>query len=417
MAEPTTNITPPRVPFLDARNGQVSREWYRFFLNLFTNTGGGTGVTPIANGGTNSTSTPRAGAVAYGDGQSYRFTTTGETGQFLTSNGAGAPTWTNISGAAGSVAYGTGAAYSFSTVGEPGDVLVSGGENAPTWTSSPTFTQVTTPVIVSGAEGSGTSLVLRSMQSTPGYVNTFTINSNGCFILSGAPVLNGRTGTSGIAINSFTIGKTYNDSESPAFAVNAEINGNLYGTSTVTATNVSVTYDRSISFHVLGVIYPGTNVTINNQLAFQSDEGDCEFSLTLWVAAGYSASGVVGVKCTQGVLGYSTNISGSSNPGGSVTQATNKSTAVTLDAACGVITMNAAALAGGASVSFILNNALLAATDTLIVNIGPAGTADTYSCTAQVTGAGTASIRVTNYSGTSRSEAVLINFAIISATS
>lgn len=43
MASPVniTNITPPRVPFLDERTGFVSREWYRFLLNMFTITGDG----------------------------------------------------------------------------------------------------------------------------------------------------------------------------------------------------------------------------------------------------------------------------------------------------------------------------------------------------------------------------------------
>lgn len=36
-----TNITPPRVPFTDERTGLISREWYRFFLGLFTLTGSG----------------------------------------------------------------------------------------------------------------------------------------------------------------------------------------------------------------------------------------------------------------------------------------------------------------------------------------------------------------------------------------
>ncbi len=36
-----TNITPPRVPMTDQRTGLISREWYRFFLNLFELTGGG----------------------------------------------------------------------------------------------------------------------------------------------------------------------------------------------------------------------------------------------------------------------------------------------------------------------------------------------------------------------------------------
>ena len=33
-----TNLTPPRVPFIDDRSGAISREWYRFFLSLLTAT-------------------------------------------------------------------------------------------------------------------------------------------------------------------------------------------------------------------------------------------------------------------------------------------------------------------------------------------------------------------------------------------
>ena len=33
-------ITPPRVNFIDPRTGNVSREWYMFFLSLFTLSGG-----------------------------------------------------------------------------------------------------------------------------------------------------------------------------------------------------------------------------------------------------------------------------------------------------------------------------------------------------------------------------------------
>lgn len=36
-----TNITPPRVPLTDQHTGLISREWYRFFLSLFTLTGSG----------------------------------------------------------------------------------------------------------------------------------------------------------------------------------------------------------------------------------------------------------------------------------------------------------------------------------------------------------------------------------------
>jgi len=52
------------------------------------------GVLPIANGGTNGSATPTAGAVPYGTGTAYGFTAAGTTGQVLTSAGAGVPTWT-----------------------------------------------------------------------------------------------------------------------------------------------------------------------------------------------------------------------------------------------------------------------------------------------------------------------------------
>lgn len=42
-----TNITPPRVPLIDERTGLISREWYRFLLNLFFLTGSGQSVASL----------------------------------------------------------------------------------------------------------------------------------------------------------------------------------------------------------------------------------------------------------------------------------------------------------------------------------------------------------------------------------
>ena len=52
------------------------------------------GILPIANGGTNGTAVPIAGAVPYGTGTAYAFTAIGTAGQVLTSAAAGTPTWT-----------------------------------------------------------------------------------------------------------------------------------------------------------------------------------------------------------------------------------------------------------------------------------------------------------------------------------
>ena len=44
-----TSIPAPRVPFIDERTGLISREWYRFFLNLFTLLGGGRNDTSLSD--------------------------------------------------------------------------------------------------------------------------------------------------------------------------------------------------------------------------------------------------------------------------------------------------------------------------------------------------------------------------------
>ena len=51
------------------------------------------GLLKIIHGGTNSSATPTAGAVPYGDGTKYMFTDAGTAGQVLSSNGEDAPTW------------------------------------------------------------------------------------------------------------------------------------------------------------------------------------------------------------------------------------------------------------------------------------------------------------------------------------
>ena len=62
-------------------------------------TTGVTGTLPIANGGTNATTTPTSGAVSYGTGTAYGFSAAGTSGDFLISGGTGSPTWTStISG-------------------------------------------------------------------------------------------------------------------------------------------------------------------------------------------------------------------------------------------------------------------------------------------------------------------------------
>lgn len=72
----------------------------------------------IGSGGTNSTATPTAGGVSYGTGSAYAFTSAGTSGQVLTSNGAGAPTWSSVAANVSSITFGsTGLTPSTATTG------------------------------------------------------------------------------------------------------------------------------------------------------------------------------------------------------------------------------------------------------------------------------------------------------------
>lgn len=89
-----------------------------------------------------------------------------------------------------------------------------------------------------------------------------------------------------------------------------------------------------------------------------------------------------------------------------VWQATSKATAVTMTLASGRITMNAASLAAGASVTFRINNTLIAMTDNILVQ--PRSPFAGYRIDAQI-GAGFADITVTNTTAGALAEAVLLN--------
>jgi hypothetical protein len=98
---------------------------------------------------------------------------------------------------------------------------------------------------------------------------------------------------------------------------------------------------------------------------------------------------------------------------GTVTQATDKTTGVTLNKSAGRITMNGAALAGNTAVSFTLTNNLISLNDTIIVCISAGATAAAYTTYVSSLAVGSAVITLRNLTGGSLSEAVVVNYAII----
>jgi hypothetical protein len=99
---------------------------------------------------------------------------------------------------------------------------------------------------------------------------------------------------------------------------------------------------------------------------------------------------------------------------GTVTQLTDKSTAVTLNRSAGRITMNNASLATATNATFTLNNSLISANDTVILTIsGGQATPGSYNVFANALAAGSVSISLRNISGGTLSEAIVVNFALI----
>ena len=127
--------------------------------------------------------------------------------------------------------------------------------------------------------------------------------------------------------------------------------------------------------------------------------------------------GTIGATTPSTVVGttvYATSEIGySAAAQGTVTQATSKSTGVTLNKSAGQITMNDAALANATNVSFTLTNSTISAKDIVVLSVSSGATAGAYNCWISGKATGSCTITLRNLSGGSLSEAVVINFAVI----
>jgi len=85
----TVPITPPRVPLVDPRTGDVSRQWYRYFFSLYSITGSASGVIPVISGGTGLNTIPSNGQLLIGNGLGYTLNTLGAGQNIAVNNAAG----------------------------------------------------------------------------------------------------------------------------------------------------------------------------------------------------------------------------------------------------------------------------------------------------------------------------------------
>ena len=114
----------------------------------------------------------------------------------------------------------------------------------------------------------------------------------------------------------------------------------------------------------------------------------------------------------SGTIGYTV-----AQNNATVTQLTDKSTAVTANGRTGQITTTADSIAAGRSQGFTVNNtAITAATDVVVVNIASGATANNYQISVTAVAPGSFRINLSNVSNTAVAEALVINFAIINVS-
>ena len=175
-----------------------------------------------------------------------------------------------------------------------------------------------------------------------------------------------------------------------------------------------LTYDGSETVSVFCFI-PGADPTTPN-------------NADVWFAtAGSQRNRVAGVSYTVAYLEMGTPFTAAlvtnsptagcgyaTGAGGTVTQATSKSTGVTLNKVCGTITLNAASLAANTGVAFTLTDSAITATDLVVCHHDSVGTLGAYGIVV-TPGAGSATVTVRNLTSGALAEALVLRFAIIKA--
>ena len=211
---------------------------------------------------------------------------------------------------------------------------------------------------------------------------------------------------------------------------NGDINITPNGTGTVVVSKADIQSGTIVSNNatitggaISGVAFSGTFTGITSISADSFFTSDAAAGLTL-TGNELTADGTdtdidvelkpkgAGEVTSSGKLGYAT------GTGGTVTQATNKSTGVTLNKLSGQITMNGAQLNRNTGVSFTLTNSFIAATDVVVLNIASGATANAYLLTVDAIAAGSCRVHLHNIlSGSDLSEAVVLNFVVIKGVS
>jgi hypothetical protein len=172
---------------------------------------------------------------------------------------------------------------------------------------------------------------------------------------------------------------------------------------TVTSTAHTLTLPAAVSLGTTGLQgYASNVITFAATGTYQFEFSTVDAGTTITV---YDLNRPL-LGSTESAIGYST------GTGGTVTQATDKATGVTLNKRCGQITMQATNLAAATIVSFVLTNSTIGANDLLVLQHQSGGTLGSYTLNAACA-AGSATIYVRNNTAGGLAEALVIRYAVI----
>jgi hypothetical protein len=245
-------------------------------------------------------------------------------------------------------------------------------------------------------------------------VATGNIRGGNIITGSGTVLNNGLYTTGNVTTTAFFIGNgsqlTGLNAFGNVFANGTAITaGNGSATITVTPGNNQVITGNNTSKVV--TIAVSDNPTFANIVASGNITATGNITAPNFIGNIISAQNIsnVGNVFVQGTIQYNLD----ENDGGNVTQLTNKATTVTCNGRTGRITTSSAAIAGGGSVTFTVNNTYVEQYDLIILNVKDPVLADTYH--AQVNGVGTNSfnIMIRNVDNNSHSNAIVLSFAVI----
>lgn len=234
-----TQIPAPRVELIDPRTGLMSREWFRFFNNLYTIVGANLGIVQIPNGGTGLSDYPTNGQLLIGNttGQKYDLKTLTAGAGITIANGAGSITITGTGGTVTSVSV-------VSANGLAGTVANS--------TTTPAITLRTTITGILKGNGTAISAAVSGTDYAPATSGTSILYGNGAGGFNNVTVGTGLTFATGTLSTSGTITTNAPVTKTADFSVASTdtwlINNKTGSTCTVTLPSPSANTGRVLYF-------------------------------------------------------------------------------------------------------------------------------------------------------------------------